>query len=336
MIIDADQVICATERTVDVLRIVSLLPSATEIVCALGARDALVAVSHECDWPAGISALPVVTESVNPGDNSRAIDQRVRASLDQALSIYRINHELLSTLKPDVVITQDLCQVCAVPAAAVERALHEIVDDAEVQLLRLSPRSLKDVFDDIQRVATAIDRHCEARLVQAELNDRLRNLVQNGVARPMSVLAIEWLDPVMLGGLWTPELIDLAGGVSLLAEAGELAPTVDAARLAQIDPELVLVKPCGYRLSDSEAEIDTIQSLLSPDWSAVANEQVFVVDGNQYFNRSGPRLVDSAELLHGLITGRRDSDWYSRFSADVAEVKNLEGASVFSRLKLTA
>jgi len=214
--------------------------------------------------------------------------------------------------------------------------LQQIVNGADVKLLRLAPRSLNDVFEDIQRVATAIDRHNDARRVQAALNDRLRNLVQNGVARPLTVLAIEWLDPLMAGGLWTPELIDLAGGVSLLAAAGELAPTVDAAMLAEIDPELVLIKPCGYRLSDSEAEFDTIQSVLSPDWSAVTNERVFVVDGNQYFNRSGPRLVDSAELLHGLITGRRDSDWYTRFSADVAAVKNLQGASDFSRLNMTA
>lgn len=318
------------------MRIISLLPSATEIVCAVGAENDLVGVSHECDWPVGVSSLPVVTQSLTLGTDSASIDQSIRSAAQRAISIYQVDGDLISRLKPDVVITQDLCEVCAVPAAAVEQALRETVNGRPPELLRLAPRSLSDVFNDIERIGAATGRKSEAQRLKIEHSDRLRSLVLNSPARPMTVLSLEWLNPVMLGGLWTPELIDLAGGVSLLAAAGQPAPSIEVSRLQDIDPELVLIKPCGYRLADSEAEIARVQSIISPQWSATINNRVFVVDGNQYFNRSGPRLVDSAELLHGLISGRRDADWYSRFSTDVMQLKDLQTEASFSRLDATA
>lgn len=300
------------------LRIVSLLPSATEIVCALGARSDLVGVSHECDWPGDVVELPVVTRARELGHGSAQIDSRIQESIQaQALSIYEVISERLAELAPDVVITQDLCQVCAVPASAVERALNDIVRHSPV-LIRLSPRRLNDVFDDIVDISDAIGRSARGRSLRIELEARLRNLVLSNRAVPKTVLAIEWLEPVMLGGLWTPELIDFAGGISLVAEAGELAPSVDQVALGQLSPDLVLVKPCGYRLSDSQLETELITSIVQPHWPAAENDQIYVVDGNQYFNRSGPRLVDSAELLSTLISGGFEQEWFDRFGADVA------------------
>lgn len=305
------------------MRIVSLLPSATEIVCAIGARSQLVGVSHECDWPADVRQLPVVTRSRELGDSSAEIDARVRESMqDQALSIYEVIPETLAALAPDVVITQDLCQVCAVPASQVEQALARITDN-HAQLIRLSPRSLNDVLDDIQRVAVAIGRQSDGVTTREELVERLRALVLRNRAAPAQVLSVEWLEPLMLGGLWTPELIDFAGGASLIANAGELAPTVSAGDLGELRPDLVLIKPCGYRLADSRRELDLIAALLHEHWPATINDRVFVVDGNRYFNRSGPGLIDSAELLSGLIGANPDASWFTRFGEYVAQYQRL-------------
>ncbi len=300
------------------MRIVSLLPSATEIVCAVGARSQLVGVSHECDWPEDVRQLPVVTRSRDLGDSSAAIDASVRESMQrQALSIYQVIPQTLAALAPDIVITQDLCQVCAVPAAQVEQALTEITDN-HAQLLRLSPRSLGDVLGDIERVAVAAGRATDGAKAREALSARLRHLVLENRSAPMQVLSVEWLEPLMLGGLWTPEIIDLAGGSSLIANAGELAPEVSSEQLRRVRPDLVLVKPCGFRLKDSRRELSLIEKLLHDDWPATVNNRVFVVDGNRYFNRSGPSLVDSAELLSGLIHDRIDQNWLTRFGEHVA------------------
>lgn len=286
-------------------RVVSLLPSATEMVAWLGALDRLAGVSHECDYPEGVAARPVLTRSrIDPHGSSRAIDGAVRGVLENALGIYSVDEPMLAAIAPEVIVTQDLCEVCAVSIddvrSAVARLSHR--DRERVKVVSLRPTRLAHVFDDLERVARALELEVEGRLARAYLEDRLRAVAARASicaekTRPR-VVSIEWIDPVMLGGLWMPELIALAGGVAVGVESGAPAPMVTLAELSALDPEVVLVKPCGFKLDRALKERELIESTIA---SAVPRARIYVADGNAYFNRPGPRLVESLEVLAACV-----------------------------------
>ncbi|MCB9898859.1 MAG: ABC transporter substrate-binding protein [Planctomycetes bacterium] len=287
-------------------RVASLLPSATEIVCALGLGDALVGVSHECDFPPQVVGRPVLTSTtMSPGRCSVDIDRDVRRLLRDALAVYEIDVDALERASPDVIVTQDLCDVCAVSRGDVLAALAQIARP-DVRVVNLHPLTLDDVRADVLRVGAALDRRDEAARVVAAMDarlDALRARTSGNAHRP-NVLTLEWLVPPMVGGTWMPELVAIAGGTALVTKVGERAPTLDAEALAALDPapDVVLVKPCGFPLERTLAERDVLDALLAPlPWPALRDGAVWLADGNAFFNRPGPRLVDSAEILAACI-----------------------------------
>ncbi|MEM6673068.1 MAG: cobalamin-binding protein [Planctomycetota bacterium] len=286
------------------MRIASLLPSATEIVAIVGGRDELVGVSHECDYPAGVDRLPVLTRTRRELPKaSGEIDREVRAILTDALTVYEIELDVLRKAAPDVIVTQDLCDVCAVSLDDVRRALAELVRE-DVKVVSLSPSRLADVWNDVRRVGEGTGHASEGEAAVRELERRISELRARTSAfdaRP-SVLTVEWIDPVMIGGTWMPELVEIAGGHALVTEPGQHAPTLGLDELRALDPDVVLVKPCGFDLERTATEADLLRKTLPWDqWTAAREGRVFVADGNAYFNRPGPRLVESAEILAACI-----------------------------------
>ncbi len=298
-------------------RILSLLPSATEMVCALGAESQLVGISHECDFPEAIRDRAVVTSSrIDAHASSRDIDAAVRLVIRDALSIYAVDDALLSELLPDVIITQDLCEVCAVSLDDVRAAVSRLAHRERVEIVSLTPTRLQHVLDDIERVARGIGREREGATVRAALEERIRVIAaraQTAASRPR-VVSLEWIDPIMLGGTWMPELIDLAGGVAAGANAGEPAPTVTTEALATLEPDVVLVKPCGFSLPRTLEERDVIERTVLPALGPSA--RVYVTDGNAFFNRPGPRLVESLEIMAACV----HPDLFADFAATHAQV----------------
>ncbi len=286
------------------VRIVSLIASATEIVCALGLDDQLVARSHECDWPPGIRGLPQASRpSFVTTGTSRAIDLAVKERLRMALSIYEVDADLLRRLEPDVILTQTQCEVCAVTPGDVERAVCEMTG-RPARIVALEPNRLGDVWEDIRRVAGA----CGVPERGEELAARLRRRVlEIGVhaakltPKP-AVLSIEWLDPLMSAGNWMPELVELAGGVPLFGEAGKHSPWLEWDAVVARDPDVLLISPCGFGIPRALEELAVLQA--KPGWAglrAVRTKQVYVADGNAYFHRPGPRLVESLEILAEIL-----------------------------------
>src|SRR3954470_15569853 len=258
-------------------RIASLLPSATEIVCALGAGDQLVGISHECDFPPAIRDRPVLTRSrIDSTGASRAIDAAVRSVIHGALSIYDVDADRLSQLAPDVIITQDLCEVCAVSLDDVRAAVARLAHRRDLAIVTLHPTRLADVLGDVERVAAALGCAGRGAAVRAELEQRIAALAGRAaqVASRPRVVSLEWIDPLMIGGTWMPELIELAGGSAAGAVAGGAAPTMDAPELHRLAPEVIVVKPCGFTLERALRERELIERL------AIGPARVYVTDGN--------------------------------------------------------
>jgi len=283
-------------------RMVSLLPAATEIVCALGAAPGLVGVSHECDFPAAVRGLPVLTASrVGNDSSSAAIDAAVRALVHDALSIYSVDEARLAALAPDLILTQDLCQVCAVSLDDVRSAVARLAHRENVQIVSLRPTRLDDVLQDIETVAAALGRPERGQALRKELEERIRRIAERASAassRPR-VASVEWLEPLMLGGTWMPELIALAGGEPLGASAGQPAPTITSAELLGMKPDVVVVKPCGFDLQRTLRERELVERVVLS--AASPSCRVYATDGNAFFNRPGPRLVESLEILAACI-----------------------------------
>jgi iron complex transport system substrate-binding protein len=291
------------------MRIVSLLPSATEIVCAVGLRDALVGRSHECDFPPGVERLPALCEPKVPVHGASAeIDRAVRRVVADGLSVYRVDAEALRALAPDVIVTQTQCEVCAVSEADVVAATCDWAGSG-VRIVSLAPARLDDVFADIERVGAALGVAARGTAAVASLRARLaalaartRDLPQPGVA------CIEWLDPLMAAGNWVPELVELAGGRNLFGSVGEHSPWLEWGAVGAADPDAIVAMPCGFDLARTRGEMLALERL--PGWDslrAVRTGRVAIVDGHQYFNRPGPRLVESAEILTEILhPGRFD------------------------------
>ena len=290
------------------MRVVSLLPSSTEIICALGCRELLVGRSHECDHPPGIEALPACTApKFDPDGTSYQVDQRVKAILQEAVSVYRVDAGRLDELAPDWLVTQSQCEVCAVSLKEVEEAAGQLVR-SRPSILSLEPNRLEDLWADIERVAAALEAEDRGRDLVARLRDRLDRLAaRTGTLdeRP-SVACIEWFEPLMAAGNWIPEIVEIAGGRCLFAEAGTHSPYLSWETLEEARPDCILLMPCGFDIPRSRRELPALTR--QPAWPrlrAVRRGRVFVTDGNQFFNRPGPRLVESAEIVAEILHPRR-------------------------------
>jgi iron complex transport system substrate-binding protein len=287
------------------LRVVSLIASATEIVCALGRGDWLVGRSHECDYPPAVARLPALTApKFNVEGSSGEIDRRVRELVRDGLSVYRVNADALRERAPDLIITQDHCDVCAVSLSDVQEAVCRWTD-RRVQILSLRPDSLADAYADIGRVAQALAAEGKGTELVSEMERRLLALaVQPARRRRPRVAFIEWVEPLMAGGNWMPELIEAAGGNNLFGVAGKPSRWMSWDELVAADPEVIIVAPCGFGLDRCRAELPVLEA--KAGWreiAAVRNGRVFFADGNAYFNRPGPRLADSGEILAQVLHG---------------------------------
>ena len=285
-------------------RIVSLLPSATEIVCALGFENQMVGRSHECDYPAPVARLPVLTEpKFNPEGSSAEVNQRVMTILADALAVYRVDAEKLRSLKPDVIVTQSQCDVCAVSMPEVEEAVAQWLG-ARPKIVSLAPYALADVFTDMQRVADGLDAPERGSELVSRLRERMAAIearAKTASARPR-IAIIEWIEPLMAAGNWMPELVAMAGGTNLFGEAGAHSPWMEFEELVAKDPDVIMVAPCGFNMERSAAELPALRK--QAEWAklrAVREGQVFLADGNQYFNRPGPRIVESLEILAEIL-----------------------------------
>ncbi len=286
------------------LRIVSLLPSATEIIAALGLTDSIVGRSHECDYPPQIQDIPVCTEAqLNSEKPSAEIDSDVLNLVQKALSIYKIKIDVLEQLKPTHIVTQDQCDVCAVNFADVEKAVSQLTQ-SQPDIISLQPNLLTEVWADIQRVADSLAVESETVLTQLQsrvkaCQEKTQKLPNN--SRP-TVAAIEWTEPLMAAGNWIPELVEMAGGQSLWGVIGKHSPYLKWEELVTNDPEIIIIMPCGFGLERTRQETQAMTN--NPNWQslqAVKNGKVYITDGNSYFNRPGPRLVDSLEILAEIL-----------------------------------
>jgi iron complex transport system substrate-binding protein len=285
-----------------------MLASATEIVTALGFRDALVARSHECDFPADVASLPCCTEpKIDLRGTSRDIDNRVKMVVQEGLSVYRVDGDALKALRPDVIVTQSQCEVCAVSENDLRSAVCDWLD-ATPNIVTLKPDALADIWTDIQNVADALRAPARGRALIAALQERMAGIeaaTAEIVARP-TIACIEWIDPLMAGGNWMPELVAMAGGTNLFGTAGAHSPWMTWDDLRHANPEVIAVLPCGFDIERTRREMPALTA--QPGWSglrAVRAGRVYLTDGNQYFNRPGPRIADSLEILAELLHPER-------------------------------
>lgn len=306
------------DTAVEPKRVVTLIASATEIVNALGCRDWIVGRSHECDFPADIKSLPVLTEPKFPVEGSSGeIDKRIKTIVADSLSVYRVFPDRLADVSPDVIVTQDQCEVCAVSLRDVEEAVCTL-SDTKADIVSLKPDCLADLWTDIASVAEQLGIPDRGEALTASLRQRMTEITDKAAtldARP-SVASIDWIDPLMASGNWMPELIEMAGGQNLFGEAGKHAPWLEWDAVRDSDPDIILVQPCGFDIARTLEEMHLLAA--QPGWGdmkAVKAGNVIVADGNQYFNRPGPRLVESLEILaeiqhpDAFDFGHKDVGW---------------------------
>ena len=300
------------------MRIISLLASATEMVAALGCLDQMVGRSHECDYPPEVQALPVVsTVQIDINASSAQIDVQVKQLAQEkrepqdpalkALSIYAIDVDKLQELRPDVIFTQTQCEVCAVSERDVIQAIAQLTG-LQPLVVSLTPYRLQDVWEDMLRVGQALGKRDQVQALVQKYQQRLTDLAIKTATfgtKPR-VAVLEWLDPLMGAGNWTPELVAYAGGENIFGEIGQHTPWITWEELHSADPDVIVLSPCGYTLERAMQDVPLLQNhSFWADLQAVQNGKVYAIDGNQYLNRSGPRLVESAELLARVIWGER-------------------------------
>ena len=285
------------------MKIVSLLPSATEIICRLGLRNQLVGVSHECDYPTSVIDLPRVTRSLIPSEaTSRFIDGQVRERLTTEHALYTLELQLLEELNPDLIVTQTLCNVCAVAEEEVRAATRSLSGFPRV--VNLEPTCLDDVFESVRLVGEATDRAHHAEQEIASLQKRVHAVAErsSGIACVPRVVVLEWVDPPFSSGHWSPELVALAGGKEMIGIDGQPSRTARWQEVVNVEPEVLLVACCGYVIERTLEDLPILRAY--PGWDmlpCVQNSRVYIVDGSAYFSRPGPRLVDSLEILaHAL------------------------------------
>ncbi len=285
------------------LQLVSLLPSATEIITCLGLTDSLVGISHECDYPPEIQNRAVCTAArLHIDRSSGEIDREVDKLLQAALSIYEIKLDVLTQLQPTHIITQDQCDVCAVSFSEVETAVAKLTN-SHPQIISLQPDTIADVWADIQRVGETLN--VDWQQVVAALKSRVSDCTakcHNLPSPPPKVACIEWTEPLMLAGNWIPELVELAGGKPIGGIAGQHSPRISWDELIAANPDIIIFMPCGFDLDRTHQEVMPLTQ--HPQWQsleAVKLDRVYITDGNAYFNRPGPRLVESLEILAEIM-----------------------------------
>ena len=286
------------------MRICSLLPSATEIVYALGLGDQLYGVSHECDYPPEAAAKPTLIRSAfdQSSLSSLEIDHAVMERLRSGEGVYTIDQDLLRQAEPDLILTQELCDVCAVPYSEVKRAVDQLV--SRPRLLPLSPSLLGDVLQDISRVGEATGREEQAGFLVRRLRERIDRVTARtatAAERP-ATFCLEWADPLYVAGHWIPEMVEMAGGIDGLGGKGKPSVPIEWERVVIYAPEVVILMPCGFDVERAVREMPLLTRL--PGWSdlpAVQRGQVYAVNATAYFSRSGPRLVDGLELLAKIL-----------------------------------
>lgn len=285
------------------MRIVSLLPSATEIVCELGLGKSLVGVSHECDYPVFVQDLPRVTSSKILSDlSSCEIDSAVREGLSIEKSLYTLDSVTLARLRPDVLVTQTLCNVCAVAGSEVTRAIDNL--DPKPTVINLEPTCLDEVFGCFDTVANALDRPQLAINARSRLGARVEVVAERsgGIANRPRVVLLEWIDPPFLAGHWSPELVRLAGGHEMLGMPGQPSRSIAWEEVATCDPEVLVIACCGFGIERTRRDLPILAGYPGfQDLSCVRSGRTYLTDGNAYFNRPGPRLVDSLEVLAHAI-----------------------------------
>ena len=288
------------------MKICSFLPSATEVLFALGAGDELAGVTFECDYPVEAGGKAVVVRSaMQNGLTPRQIDDAVREAAVAGGSLYFVDWPELERIAPDLIVAQDLCRVCAISTPTIARDLSQLATPPRV--LSLSPYSLGDVLDDIERVGEAVGRRDEALVLLGALRARVRRVEERvklvGGRRPR-VLCLEWLDPPYQGGHWIPEMVALAGGEAVLATAGEKSVRIGWEQVMAADPEVIVVMPCGFHLDETVRQFRAME--LPQEWKqlcAVRRGEIYAVDGTAYFSRPGPRLIDGLEILAAILGG---------------------------------
>ncbi len=287
------------------LRIVSLIPSGTEIVAALGLTDAIVGRSHECDYPPEIKDRPVCTQArINSAAPSGEIHDKVNNLLQSALSIYQIKTDVLEKLQPTHIVTQDQCDVCAVSLKDVEEAVGTLTNSSP-KIISLQPNILKDVWEDIRRVANVFGVDSLQVIENLEARVKIVDQKTQGLSQTEhlpTVACIEWTDPLMVAANWIPELVTLAGGQPLLSITGQSSTPLKWETLISSNPDAIIFMPCGFDLNRTRQEAQLFSQ--RPEWQqlhAVQSGRVYITDGNSYFNRPGPRLVDSLEILAEIL-----------------------------------
>ena len=278
------------------MRIVSLLPSATEIVCAIGLGDELVGVTHECDFPPEAVGKPIMTRSVHDliGSSSHDIHRLVTAAVHGGSSLYALDEDALAAARPDLIVTQELCRVCAVSYREVNDVARAI--DADISVVSLEPTSIEGIFNTITTVGAMAEAEDAAVDVVEALRERLGAVEAHVQARPLP--GIEWLDPPFAVGHWVPEQIRRAGGWDLMGADGDRSVQTTWDAIGEVDPEMLLLMPCGYHLAETVAEWGrTPRPTGYPDLAAVRRDRIFALDGSAYFSRPGPRVIDGIELL---------------------------------------
>ena len=286
------------------MKICSLLPSATEIACALGLQDDLVAVTHECDYPATVLDKPRITSSAidHTGSTSAEIHRHISAAVHRGSSVYHLDRDLLERLSPDLVLTQELCDVCAVSYEQVERAVR--IARSESAIVSLEPTTLDEILATVLHVGGLTGRTTQAESVVAGLRERVDRVAValSAVDRRPHVLCMEWLDPVFVGGHWVPGMVQAAGGFDGLGRPAEPSFVVTWQQIEAYAPEVVVLMPCGYHLQEVVDEFR--RTPLPPEWRrlpAVQSGRVYAVDASSYFNRPGPRIVDGLEVLGQVL-----------------------------------
>lgn len=282
------------------MRIVSLLPNATEVVAALGAGDQLLGRSHECDHPEWVQQLPPCTRTkVVPEGTSHEIDQSVKNLVQQGLSVYEVDGAQLQNLQPDILITQMQCELCAASPDDVEKAVTEHLN-YQPEITTLSPNNMKEVFQDFNRIAEALNIREKGEQLVQEVRDEMADIARKSgdISTKPRVAVVEWIDPLMFAGNWIPKLVEYAGGRNLFTFEGTHSPVHKFQDLFDADPDKLLVIPCGFDMNHTLHEMPQLTSKTGWDQlSAVQNGEVYLADGHQYFNRPGPRLVESLKIM---------------------------------------
>jgi len=287
-------------------KIVTLIPSATEIVAFLGLKNSIIGRSHECDYPHGLSHIAKLTSpKINVDGTSGKIDKQINVILENSLSVYKVDVSKLKELNPDYIITQAHCEVCAVSFSEVENIVSKNLNK-NTKIISLQPNTLNDVFNDIKRVAKElnIENETNNKLIK-NLSGRLNKIkkLSSEQKNKSLVACIEWIDPLMIAGNWIPEMVEIAGGKNILGKSGNDSHWIKFKEIVNQNPEIIIFLPCGFNIEKTKEEVKNLLKQNS-EWQslkAVKNNKLFIADGNQFFNRPGPRLIESLEIFAEIM-----------------------------------